>query len=139
MSMISWFHTGFGSMFGNSSPAATAINPASGLPMTGGVDIQGNPFGTTHHSQHMSSSFDHIDNQRVSTTTGIAAVDRADRRAIFWAKSVVILPSAATIWDLRSNGCNLLGVKTDVWGTELPRVVLAGLRSRKAHLDLCAS
>ena len=36
-------------------------NPVSGLAMAGGVDNQGNHFGTNHHSQHMSSSITAIE------------------------------------------------------------------------------
>ena len=34
----------------NSSSIHNEINPASGLPMVGGMDIQGNPYGTSFNS-----------------------------------------------------------------------------------------
>ena len=34
----------------NSSSIHNEINPASGLPMVGGMDIQGNPYGTSVNS-----------------------------------------------------------------------------------------
>lgn len=34
----------------------TQINPATGLPMIGGVDVAGNPFGTDLSDYHTSSS-----------------------------------------------------------------------------------
>ena len=57
------------------------INPATGLPMTGpgtgGVDVQGNPFGTDLHrghddhasrALHDSSSFNHWDHASASSS-----------------------------------------------------------------------
>ena len=34
----------------NSSSIHNEINPASGLPMVGGMDVQGNPYGTSFNS-----------------------------------------------------------------------------------------
>jgi hypothetical protein len=75
MSLFSWFTDMFSSgiespsltddasgPFGASSFDDFAVNPANGLPMiggTGGVDIEGNPFGTDFSHDYMtSSSFD---------------------------------------------------------------------------------
>ena len=33
------------------------INPATGLPMTGGIDVAGNPFGTNHDHWHSHDGF----------------------------------------------------------------------------------
>ncbi len=52
MSIFSWFQNCFSSTFGGRSQSTTGINPASGLPMAVGFDIQGNPFGTNLHSHH---------------------------------------------------------------------------------------
>lgn len=80
MGIFSWFEDMFGSgiespsvaadpfLNSNDDPIGTssfddfAVNPANGLTMvggTGGVDIEGNPFGTDFsHDQMASSSFD---------------------------------------------------------------------------------
>ena len=46
------FNTNFSmnSINNNSSSIHNEINPASGLPMVGGMDIQGNPYGTSFNS-----------------------------------------------------------------------------------------
>ncbi|RZL84477.1 MAG: hypothetical protein EOP66_02780 [Sphingomonas sp.] len=36
---------------GGSAIDDPAVNPATGLPMTGGIDVAGNPFGTVLSSQ----------------------------------------------------------------------------------------
>lgn len=48
----SGFNTNFSmnSVNNNSSSIHNEINPASGLPMVGGMDIQGNPYGTSFNS-----------------------------------------------------------------------------------------
>ena len=56
MSLFSWFQASFSSKFGSGSTTASEINPASGLPMVGGVDIHGNPFGTNLHSHWLDDS-----------------------------------------------------------------------------------
>jgi len=88
MSIFSWFTDLFSSDTISSSitddisssagidPFATnslhefAINPANGLPMvggTGGVDVEGNPYGTDFSHDHLSSSG--IDNSWSSSST----------------------------------------------------------------------
>jgi hypothetical protein len=42
MSILSWFHN---RIFGPSFDEPTRVNPATGLPMVGAVDVQGNPYG----------------------------------------------------------------------------------------------
>jgi hypothetical protein len=64
MSIFNWFTDMFST--GSDSPSMTdddfSVNPANGLPMiggSGGVDIEGNPFGADFSDDHMaSSSFD---------------------------------------------------------------------------------
>ena len=61
MSLFDLF-TGLFSTVGDSSSISDdslSVNPANGLPMiggTGGVDIEGNPFGTDFLHDHMTSS-----------------------------------------------------------------------------------
>jgi hypothetical protein len=55
MGLFNWLSGGF---FGDDSPACS-VNPASGLPMTGGcggIDLQGNPYGTDLHTYEVNSS-----------------------------------------------------------------------------------
>lgn len=66
MSIFDLF-TGMFSTVGNSSSMfddSLSVNPANGLPMiggTGGIDMQGNPFGTDFSHNHVASScFDDI-------------------------------------------------------------------------------
>jgi hypothetical protein len=73
MPFFTWFRDRVGSVLGSDNqPEPTRINPATGLPMIGGggVDVQGNPYGTDlqdhhhHSSTHdswSSSSSDHDD------------------------------------------------------------------------------
>ncbi len=48
------------------TPPPVEINPATGLPMTGGVDIHGNPFGTNINSHDNWSSGINDDRYRSS-------------------------------------------------------------------------
>jgi len=64
-SFFGGWHMGAG---GSAMGDASTINPATGLPMTGGIDVAGNPYGTDlsgsghdwhHHDQYRwGSSFD---------------------------------------------------------------------------------
>lgn len=62
MSIFNWLTDMFGS--GSNSLSMTdddfSVNPANGLPMiggSGGVDIEGNPFGADFSHDHMTSSY----------------------------------------------------------------------------------
>ena len=68
-------------------------------------------------------------------TMQLPGLDRIEPHEI--EKYVVVIDGARRhwSWDLSADVCNVLGVKTGVKGPELPRVVLSGLRSRKAILD----
>lgn len=60
MSFFNWFRDRVGNFLGSDNqPEPTRINPATGLPMVGGiggVDVQGNPYGTDLHSHYSTSS-----------------------------------------------------------------------------------
>jgi hypothetical protein len=60
MSFFNWFRERVGSILGSDNqPEPTRINPATGLPMIGGIggtDVQGNPYGTDLHDHHHHSS-----------------------------------------------------------------------------------
>jgi hypothetical protein len=66
--ITSFFDDWHTSIAGSAAGDTPTINPATGLPMTGGVDVAGNPFGTDlssyghdswHHDPHRAgSSFD---------------------------------------------------------------------------------
>jgi len=56
MGLFSWFGSWFSDGLDHSE---TEINPASGLPMvggTGGVDIEGNPYGMDNHDDAFDST-----------------------------------------------------------------------------------
>lgn len=61
MSIFSWFTDMFSTVSESSSvtDGDFSVNPANGLPMIGGiggVDVEGNPFGTDFSHDHMTSS-----------------------------------------------------------------------------------
>lgn len=67
----------FDHLFGdNSESSAPAINPATGLPMMGSVDTDGNPYGTDlHHHNHNAISTDSIG---VNPATGLPTINGID-------------------------------------------------------------
>jgi hypothetical protein len=60
MSFFIWLRDRVGSLLGSDNqPEPIRINPATGLPMIGGIggmDVQGNPYGTDLHGHHRHSS-----------------------------------------------------------------------------------
>lgn len=62
MSFFNWFRDRVGCILGSDNqPEPTRINPATGLPMIGGIggmDVQGNPYGTDLHDHYHSRTHD---------------------------------------------------------------------------------
>lgn len=84
MSLFSWLYDSLSNRLGNGSTTAAEINPASGLPMVGGVDIRGNPFGTNLHSHWLDDSpgvkfsSDSFTGSAINPASGLPMVGRVD-------------------------------------------------------------